>query len=286
MLFDGRNADVFTPSLQYRGGIHAAGTIDVAANDANLFTLTNTLGVAAFTRDGQPLGSALITEGADAQPLSLAAINGEAAGAAGAAWASIVRGCPLNCEKKTIVFDARSATPSQTATMTGAVRDVVVSGARAYVLTELPDEIRILDVTDPAHPRQIAARVSEGTRLPVSIAFGNGVVYVVGEKLYQYDENLNKLGESLGAYVDDATLGVTYADQRVRVDGGCLVMTGRQFSPQLFTTAMSPQTSFATPSAARAIAAQPGRLYVLTDHSLEIWAAAALPAPARRHAAR
>src|SRR5205823_10496902 len=145
---------------------------------------------------------------------------------------------------------------------------------------------RILDITDPAHPRQIAARASEGTRLPVSIAFGNGIVYVLGEKLYQYDENLNKLGELLGAYVDDAALGVTYADQRVRVDGGCLALTGRQFSPRLFTTAMSPQTSFATPSAARAIAAQPGRLYVLTDHSLEIWAAAALPAPARRHAAR
>jgi hypothetical protein len=166
------------------------------------------------------------------------------------------------------------------------VRDVAVSGARAFVLTELPDEIRVLDVTDPAHPRQLAARASEGTRLPTSIAFADGVVYVLGEKLYEYDANLNKLGEPLGAYVDDAALGVSYADQRVQVDGGCLAMTGRQFSPRLFTTGLAPQTSFATPSAARAIAMQAGRLYVLTDHSLEIWSSAPLPPAARKHAAR
>src|SRR5205085_5652746 len=73
LLFDGRNADIFSTSLEYRGGIHAGGTIDVAANDASLFTLTNPLGVTAYTRNGEPLGSALIVEGSDAQPLSIAA---------------------------------------------------------------------------------------------------------------------------------------------------------------------------------------------------------------------
>ena len=278
ILFDGRNADVFTTSLEYRGGIRG-GTVDVAANDTGIYTLTNALAVGSYSQDGGLLGSAIITEGSDAQPLSLAAING-------AAWASIVRGCPINCEKKTLVFDTRGGTPAQTTTMTGAVRDVVVSGTRAYVLTELPDEIRILDVSDPAHPRQLASRASEGTRLPASIAYANGTVFVLGEKLFEYDDTLTKLGEPLGAYVDDAALGVTYADQRVRVDGGCLAMTGRQFSPQLFTTALAPQTSFRTPSAARALAAQPGRLYVLTDHSLEVWSSKPLPVSARRHAAR
>ena len=278
VLFDGRNADVFTTSLEYRGGIRG-GTIDVAANDTGIYTLTNNLAVGSYSQDGGLLGSAIIAEGPDAQPLSITAING-------AAWASIVRGCPLNCEKKTIVFDTRAGTPAQTTTMTGAVRDVVVSGTRAYVLTELPDEIRILDVSDPAHPRQLAARASEGSRLPQSIAYTSGTVFVLGEKLFEYDDNLTKLGEPLGTYVDDATLGVTYADQRVRVDGGCLAMTGRQFSPQLFTTARAPQTSVPTPSAARALAAQPGRLYVLTDHSLEVWSSKPLPPAARRHAAR
>jgi hypothetical protein len=279
VLFDGRNADLFNSSLGYRGGIHVNGTVDVAANDSAVFTLTNTLGVGKYTIDGDPLGAAIITEGTDAQPLALNAMNG-------AVWASIIRGCPLNCEKKTIVFDARGAL-AQTATMTGAVRDVAVVGTRAYVLTELPDEIRVLDVSDPAHPRQLASRASEGTRLPLSIAYSNGMVYVLGEKLVQYAEgDLSKIAEPLGAYVDDSALGVTYADQRVRIDGGCLAMTGRTYSPQLFTTALAPQGSFATPSAARAIAAQPGRLYVLTDHSLEIWSAAPLPEPVKRRAAR
>ncbi|MEK6373424.1 MAG: hypothetical protein AABO58_12095 [Acidobacteriota bacterium] len=278
VLFDGRNADLFNSSLGYRGGIHVSGTVDVAANDSAVFTMSNTLGVGKYTIDGDPLGAAIVTEGTDAQPLTLNAMNG-------AVWASIVRGCPLNCEKKTIVFDARGAL-TQTATMTGAVRDVALSGARAYVLTELPDEIRVLDISDPAHPRQLASRASEGTRLPLSIAYANGVVYVLGEKLVQYAEgDLSKLAEPLGAYVDDPALGVTYADQRVRIDGGCLAITGRQYSPQLFTTALAPQASFATPSAARAIAAQPGRLYVLTDHSLEIWSASPLPVPLKRRAA-
>jgi hypothetical protein len=279
VLFDGRNADLFNSSLGYRAGIHVSGTLDVAANDSNIFTLSNTLSVGKYTIDGDPLGAAIITEGTDAQPLALNAMNG-------AVWASIVRGCPLNCEKKTVVFDARAAL-AQTATMTGAVRDLAVSGARAYVLTELPDEIRVLDVSDPAHPRQLASRAPEGTRLPLSIAYANGIVYVLGEKLVQYNENdLSKVAEPLGAYVDDPALGVTYADQRLRIDGGCLAMTGRQYSPQLFSTTLAPQASFATPSAARVIAAQPGRLYVLTDHSLEIWSAQPLPVPARRRASR
>lgn len=279
VLFDGRNADLFNSSLGYRGGIHVNGTLDVAANDSAVFTLTNTLGVRKYSIDGDLLSAAIVTEGTDAQPLTLNAMNG-------AVWASIVRGCPLNCEKKTIVFDARG-TLAQTATMTGAVRDLAVSGTRAYVLTELPDEIRVLDVSDPAHPRQLASRASEGTRLPLSIAYSNGVVYVLGEKLAQYTEtDLAKIGEPLGAYVDDPAIGVTYADQRVRIDGGCLAMTGRQYSPQLFTTAMAPLPSFATPSPARSISSQPGRIYVLTDHSLQIWSAAPLPVPVKRRAAR
>jgi hypothetical protein len=278
VLFDGRNADIFTTSLAYRGGIHISGTVDVAANDSGIFTLSNTLVVTAYSPDGQPLGSASIHEGSDAQPLSLAAING-------AVFASIVRGCPLNCEKKTIVFDARGAL-TQTVTMTGALRDLGVQGAFAFALTELPDEIRVLDVADPAHPRQLAARAPEGTRLPTSIAPANGPVFVIGERLLSYSPDLSIVSEVLGAYVDDPTIGVTYADQRVRVADSCLALTGRNFSPQLYATTYAPQASFATPSPARAIAAAPGKLYVLTDHSLEVWSSAPLPPAARKRAAR
>ena len=202
----------------------------------------------------------------------------------GAVFASIVRGCPLNCEKKTIIFDARGAL-AQTASMSGAVRDVAVGGTRAYVLTDLPDEIRVVDISDPAHPRQIGSRAVEGTRPPVSIAYAAGVISVLGEKLYRYDENLAKIAEPLGAYVDDASIGVSYADQRVRIDGGCVAVTGRQFSPQLFTSNFTSLPSFPTPSPARAISMQGGRLYVLTDHSLEIWGTVA-PKAGRKHAAR
>lgn len=276
VLFDGRNADIYDSAMAYRGGIHVSGTADVTASDAGTFTLTNTLGVNAYTRDGEPLGAALIAE-SGASPQAIHAVGT-------AVWASIIRGCPLNCEKKTVVFDARGAL-GQTVTLNGAIKDVAVAGQRAYVLTEVPDEIRVLDVSDPAHPVEIAKRAVEGTRAPVSIAFANGTVYVLGDKLYTYTESLDKGAELLGAYVDDPLLGVTYADQRLRIQGTCVAMTGRAFSPQLFTAAMQPQIGFATPSASRSIAAQPGRLYVLTDHSLEVWAFEPPRPPARRRAA-
>ena len=270
-LFDGQSVDIFSDALHYIGSVKAAGLLDVAAGDNGLFTLSNNLSVAAYTPDGVPLSTAMISEGADAQPLSINVVNG-------AVWASIVRGCTSGaCEKKTIIFNNNL---SQTISLTGAITDVVTSGTRAYAITDLPNEIRVIDVSDPFHPVTIASRAAEGT--PVSIAYSNGTIYVLGNTLASYSENgLAKIGDILGPYASDGT--VTFVDQHVRINGSCAIITGRSFGPQLFNLPQwTPATSFGTPSAARAIAAQPGTFYVLTDHSLEIWSSAPLPKPARR----
>jgi hypothetical protein len=168
--------------------------------------------------------------------------------------------------------------------MSGGVIDVVTSGTRAYATTDLPAEVRVINVADPVHPAIISSRAAEGK--PASIAYANGTLYVLGNTLAAYTEaGLSKVADVLGAYSSEGT--VTFADQHVRIDGNCAIVTGRSFAPQLFTLPQwTAAPSFATPSAARVLASQPGTFYILTDHSLEIWSTMPLPKPARRAPAR
>ncbi|PYQ47137.1 MAG: hypothetical protein DMF59_19695 [Acidobacteria bacterium] len=163
-LFDGRTIDIYSNTLQYIGSVRPPGVIDVAAGDNGLFSLSGNMTVTAYTPDGILRSTATITD-SDAQAVSINAVNG-------AAWASIVRGCTSGaCEKKTIVFD-RSL--NQTVTMTGSLTDIAVNGNRAYAITDLPAEIRVIDVSDPFHPATINSRAAEGT--VISIAYSNGTI--------------------------------------------------------------------------------------------------------------
>jgi hypothetical protein len=274
-FFDGRNVDIFTNTMQSVGGIRTPLIIDVAASDTNVFTIQNNLTVTSYARDGNVLATSTINQSSDLPP--------SIASAGGAAWASIAINCQSSgCEGKTIVFDPKSAF-AQTATMTGTVRDVVTSGTRAYVLTELPNEVRVVDISDPAHPSVLVSRASEGAQPPRAIAFANNTIYVLGEKLYSYSPtDLSKTGEQLASYVTDPTSGVTYVDQHLRADGTCIALTGRQFSPQF----LGGSPSIASPAAGRFVATQPGTFYFLTDYSLEIWSTKPLPASPRHRPTR
>jgi hypothetical protein len=269
-FFDGHNVDVFTNTMQYTGGIRTPLIVDVAASDSGVFTIQNNLGVTSYGREGNALTTSAINEGTDVQAQSIAS-------AGGTAWASIVLNCHSSgCEGKTIVFDPKSAF-AQTATMTGTVRDVATSGNRAYVLTELPNEVRVVDISDPAHPVVLFSHATEGAQPPSSITFANNTVYVLGEKLYSYAaSDLSKSGEQLTSAVFDP------ATQKIRADGACIAYTGRDFSPQFLGGA----PVVTSPANARFVASQPGTLYFLTDYSLEIWSAKPLPQPARRHPSR
>jgi hypothetical protein len=269
-LFDGHNVDIFTNAMQWTGAIRAP-IVDLAATDSGAFTIRNDLVVTSYGRDGNVLATSTISEVSDLPPLI--------SSAGGAAWASIFLHCQSSgCEGKTIVIDPRSAF-AQTMTMTGAVRDIVTSGTRAYVLTELPNEVRVVDISDPAHPSVLTSRPSEGS--PRAIAFSNGTVYTLGDKLYSYSApDLSSGSVQLSSYVTDPTTGLTYVDQHLRADGSCLALTGRQFSPQF----VNGSPAIASPGAGRYVATQPGTFYFLTDYSVEIWASKPLP-PSPRHRA-
>jgi hypothetical protein len=281
-LLDSRGVDIFTTSMHYAGSIAIGGTIDVAAAPGAVYTLSSSGVVTAHGIDGNIIAQATINEGSDAEPLSIATANG-------AVWVAISRGCLTGgCEKRTLIFDPRNGTLVQTASLSGGTVDVTTNGNRAYAIVDLPSEIRSYDIADPFHPAQLAGHATEGARAPLSIAYANGTVYVLGERLYAYAESsLAKSSEPLGDYVNDATGAVTFADQRIRTDGNCAVIGGRNFSLLTFALpAFSASTSFATPAVVKSIASTPGRIYLLTDYSIEIWSTTPLATPARRRTSK
>lgn len=276
-LFDGQNADIYSSILRFIASLR--GISDFAANDRGVYTVSNGLTINSYTVNGVLRGSAAINA-ADARVLAIRAV-GEAV------WVSVEAGCPA-CTETTYGFDPRSGM-SQTSSFDGGVSDLVTNGARAYVLTHLPSELRVVNIADPFHPLTVVS--SAAPQSAVSVAYANGTVYVLGDKLTAFAEpTLTATAEILGSYVPDPAGVVTAADQRVRIDGNCAVVVGRSFAPQLFSiadaTTWVAAPSFATPSPARAIATEPGILHVLTDHSLETWSVQPLPKAPRREAAR
>jgi hypothetical protein len=273
-LFGKTGVDIYATASgqapRYVTTARASGLIDLAANDTTLFTLAGNSVVTAWAPAGAIVAQATIRDGNDSQPLAIHTV-------ANAVWMSLSSGCTTGtCERKTYVLDPR--TLAVTATLTGAVRDVVTDGNRAYALFDTPNELRIINVADAQHPQQIVAVARPSTA--TSLAHEPGTVHVLGDKLYAFsDTTLTFTGDRFAAMttVDPA--------QQVRIEGGCAIVTGRSESPQLFTlpTWNANSSQHDVPSAMREVAMQPGRLFLLTGHSLEIWTSSAQqPLPRRR----
>jgi hypothetical protein len=267
-IFRTRSNDV----LQYLGGITAQGILDIAATDTAVFALGGSGTVTAYSPVGAPLAQMTINEGSDAQPRAIAT-------AGNAVWVSLSKGCSTGaCEKKTLVLDPASLVV--TATMTGGVDDVVTSGTRAYALVDLPREVRVLDIADPLHPAPVAATTRPATA--VSLAAAGGKVYVLGDKVYVYnDSSLQASGELLTAAApNDAT--------RIRMSGNCVILSGRSDNAETYLAPAftSNGTLIELPSPVRSFVLQPGRVVILTAHSIELWASGAVEVPTKKRSVR
>jgi hypothetical protein len=91
----------------------------------------------------------------------------------------------------------------------------------------------------------------------------------------------------LDPYTSDPSGRVGYVDQQVRVSGNCAVITGRSFSPQLYRVNAAASWSAeplpgSAAAAVRSSATAPGRTYLLSDYSLEIWSSTGPPTVRRR----
>jgi len=270
-LFDDGHVDVYWTAQgnapRFMTTVDASGALGIAALPKSFFTLSANMSVTSYSTAGAQLAQVTIDEGADAEPISIAT-------AGDAVWVTIAKGCLSGtCQRKTLVLDPK--TLAITASMSGGATEVVTVGSRAYALFKLPDEVRALNIANPLQPSQVVA-----TAIPAqasSIAYSAGTVLVLADKVHAYNESLLPIGEFLSAVA---------AREWLAVDGDCAAILGS--SAELFTLPSwsSAASPLEVPSVVRAIAPQPGRLYVLTEHSIEVWTTAPPPAPARRRATR
>ena len=253
----------FTP--HYLTSFSAAGVLDVTANDTALYTVSNSNVVTAWSREGGLL--AQTTLDSSDQPLALVA-------AGNAVWLAVSRGCTTGgCEKKTLVLDPK--TLATRATLDGGVVDAVTTGNSVYAVFDLPSEVRAYDASNPASPLLTKSVAASGSNTPTSIALFNNSVYVAGDQLYTYDLQLANRTDNPPAFQPDAVAGFAFRDQRLAALGTCLLVS-RSAQPQWPPV----------PAVIRSIAQTPGRLYLLTDDSLEMWSlSATAQQPARRRSA-
>jgi hypothetical protein len=251
--------------------IDAAGVIDIAAAPHALLTLSANGTVTAWSRVGVRLAETKLI-GETIQPLSITV-------AGNAAWVSVSKGCTGGiCEKETIVLDATSLV--MTATMPGGIDDVAVAGHRAFALVSLPDQLRLIDVSDPLHPVPMIDRPRPPSAS--ALAHENGTVQVLGERLYAFTATtLSPAGERLGP-------PVAPGPQLLRILGNCAVVmrAGEQARIYHLPDWSASPSPMPLPSSLRSIAVHDGKLFLLTDHSLEIWSSTVSDPPSRRRAVR
>jgi len=266
-LLAGDSIDIYAETTHFEKKVTVAGLFDLTATSDALFTLTAAGTVTGYSRHGVPYAQVTLDEGNDAQTLALDAVGN-------AVWVSLAKGCLSgSCQKKTLVLDPTSL--AVTATLTGAITDVVTAGTRAYALVDLPAEIRVLDITDPLHPAQIVAAPAPASA--TSVAPYADRVYVAGDRLYEYFQSMLTLKAThLTTVTPDKA-------QQVRVDGNCLVVTARSANPEAYdANTLAPATTFEVPSNVRSMSVQPGRIVLLTAHSIEVWSTAAPEREKRR----
>jgi hypothetical protein len=273
-LFGTNSIDVFETRYgfvpHYLTGLRSAGVLDVAANDTGLFTLSSGGAITAYSREGGVI--AQTTLDASSQPLAIVT-------AGNAVWVAVSRGCTAGgCEKKTLVLNA--ATLATTATLDGGVVDAVTSGTSVSAIFDLPAEVRLY--SNGSLIRSVAA---PGITTPVSITVTPNFVYVAGERLYLYDAQLTQHGDRGGAFQPDPSGPFTIKDQRVHAENGCAFIS-RGVQPEWDMYPLLVLSRVPVPAVVRSVASTPGRFYLLTDDSLEIWALdTTATQPPRRRAA-
>jgi hypothetical protein len=276
----GNSVEILTNGLGFVAKA-GSGVVDAAASSKGLFTLSGAPVVTAWSPDGAFLKSATFSTAPDAQSQAIFT-------AGDAVWVWFTRGCvTTGCEQVTLVLDP--VTLAQTDQIAGGITSVATFGTRAYAIAG-GNEIRVYDISNPAHPVQTATQtpaLTNGLSL-LSIGGDANNVFVLADRLTTYTaSSLSATGTQLDSFT--GVVGENaYADQRLRGTAPCLLVSGRNANtvysaanPTAWTSALP----FAPPSFVRGAASVPGTFYLLTDHSLEVLSTGPLPKPAKPHAA-
>lgn len=274
-LFGEDGVDIYSTANStaplFVAAIREAGLIDIAATPDLLFTLAGDGAVTAYSHAGVAVARNFATYAPDSQPEAIFT-------AGNAVWATISRGCQSGvCVKETVVMDPR--TLAMAGVIAGGVVDVTVSGTRAYAILDLPRELAAFDISQPLAPSMTAHVAAPDSASSIAFAFDR--VFVLGDSIYAYTASLAPAGE----FYERPSAPQT---QQIELAADCLFVIGRQEYPERFSNdellSASPLTE--VPSALRSMAAQGDRVYLLTEHSIEVWTLTPPPAPKRRRSAR
>jgi hypothetical protein len=259
----------FPHAPRFNTSIQDAGVIDIAAVGDRFYTLTANGIVKLRTSAGVTEREASIAE-------SSADVARRIFSVAGAIWVAVFKGCSSGtCIETTLVLDPD--TLAVTGSMSGGVEDVVASGNRAWTLTNLPRELRIIDVSNVQAPALLSSTARPVNS--VSLAHHDGLVFVLGDQVYLFNDS------TLGAAGERLTAGSVATTDRIRVRGNCAVITGRGSGAQLYALpSWNLAGSVETPGTLRSVALQEDRLFMLTTHSLEVWSENEATAGKRRSA--
>lgn len=266
--FGENGIDIYSTSIGYTplyaGAVRAGGIIDLAASNDHLFTLLGNATVTTYGPDGNVIVQTTLQD-TDARPLNVVSVGG-------APWVSVATNCAAGVcrEKKTHVLDP--LTLAVTATLPGGIVDAVTNGTRAYALFDIPSEVRVFNIADVRHPAQLVSRTLDVTAS--SIAYASGIVHVAGAQMQAFDEATLSPAKAL-------TPIANVPIDRVRIEGGCAVLAGKTYTPELHPSTGT-ASALALPGAVRSLATRPGRLYFLTDTSIEVWSSTPATPPSRR----
>ncbi|MFN2442789.1 MAG: hypothetical protein ABR517_08905 [Thermoanaerobaculia bacterium] len=247
----------------------SAPPVGFTAAAGRLFTISATGTLESWRADGSREAALSIDEG------SLQQIDGITS-VGGAVWVSITRNClSTGCEKLTVVIDTRSGITRSTAFNGGTV-DAIAHGDLAAVVTTLPSEVRLYDISDPAHPRLVSSTAASGG--PVSVDFDATRVWVLGDRLRAYSRSgLDLVSTHFDAWTADPLGRVSYLDQTIRVVGSCMLVAGRTAVPTLWNAAgesLTPLPAPDVPDAVRGAAVSGSSIHLLGEYALQTWSSA------------
>lgn len=271
-LFGADGVDIYSTSTgaapKFVAGIREPGLIDVAASESMVYTLAGDGTVTAYSHAGAIVAKAVITVGTDSQPRAIFTVGN-------AVWVTLSSGCSAGaCGQWTAVLDPNSL--ANAGLFAGGTVDVAVSGARAYALLDQPHTLASFDISKPLQP-SLTAQVNAPPSA-VAISFAGNRILVLGDKLFAFTPALIAAGEFLDASAS--------TQQQIEADGNCVVVIGRGENPELLDATSLSGTTRDVPSTPRSIAVRSGRVYVLTEHSIEVWTVNPPVSPNRRRSVR
>ncbi|MDX1584520.1 MAG: hypothetical protein R3338_13070, partial [Thermoanaerobaculia bacterium] len=269
-------------SATSRSVVYAGDLVGVAATSYGACALDSRGIVICTGGQGETVATGEVSALDDASFLSIHSAND-------AVLVSLLEGCfGTGCRKRTVVMTPQSGTLVTGSEIEGEIVALSQSGERLAVLTDLPGEIRLYDMSSStSNPSLVASRAIEEDAYAIALDAERNAIYAIGERVIVFSiPSLDVVGELLEPF--DPTLGLPAVDQRIVVHGDRAVLTGRSSSVLVYRidgpAEWTPVETIDLPGVVRELSRDGSLLVGLTEYSIELLDFG--PPPDRRRAIR